>query len=54
MLKKFNLKLKRRETQQTRNVTYPCAWCGTWAKPEEMRVVGLNDRKVHICKVHTA
>lgn len=33
-----------------RFVTAPCAWCARWHKLNELYVVGLNDRKVRICK----
>ena len=50
MLKIFQLKLKRRSSRKKRIVTMPCARCGIWCKPDEMYTVGINDRKVRICK----
>ena len=33
-----------------RFVTAPCAWCGTFHKLNELVTVGINDRKVRVCK----
>ena len=54
----FNINLncltKAKPPTRSRNVTYPCAWCGKLARPEKMRIVGMNDHKVRICRSHTA
>lgn len=48
------LKPKAKPPTRSRKVTYPCAWCGKCCRAEHMRVVGINDNKVRICRSHTA